>query len=174
MALKVQIGEIELKDANKHYLSALTVGTNDIVLIGKHKDCVRWLISQNKPLRTASGHGDAVHIIIRKQAPRLNETILSSVAGALGISPMSMISAGIPSGVFESLSSTVTDMIASEASSEIDSRITDACSNKKVHVYLSAAKGCFATHGAYKGMIATLPSGLSSRFAGGALAALTP
>ena len=177
--LTVRHGDIELRDPDKHFYSALTTGINDITLIGSHKETVKWLVRQNLPVRCSRGYGNTIFVIIRNQAPRLSEQILKSVADAFGISPMSLVSAGFSlpsvelSGVLSGLSDRQSD-IEDQGKSKIDEAITNKCTSKDVIVTITSAKGCHRDSGIMSNTVVQLPSGLSSRFCGGALAALQP
>ena len=64
-----------LKDNNASHLKKVTVGTQDFIMEGTQKECVKWLKEFEKPVTCFEGFGHEVWMVLRGTAAKPAEEL---------------------------------------------------------------------------------------------------
>jgi hypothetical protein len=176
-----------LKNNNASHLKAICVGTQDFIMEGTQKECVKWLKEFEKPVTTFEGFGHEVWMILRGTAAKPAEEFAKAYGAAFGVGGLgSLIYTGVAAftpaanTAFQAASSGTAAAAYSGAAfnfsdANLDSAlqsVIERVAGKTVHVRLSCAKGCYSNAKSAKDSVVKLPAGLSARFFAGALSSL--
>lgn len=140
------------------YLNGLGVGLRDWHISGKQKDIVTWALTyRNKKITVEKAFGDQAWIILRGKAAKVGEEFMKAYAGAAaGLGGASTLVTFAGARFLGPAASAFHDLASNPSDLNLDNLVGSCCSNAKVSVILSAAKGTYSNSLSAKDSVVSL------------------